>query len=64
MKLLPAMLSLTKSMCWDMVNKTKDRLNHVGMAIYKKPSDNECYEKRMENSPPICQGSDDPNAAW
>ncbi|CAD5195971.1 unnamed protein product [Musa acuminata subsp. malaccensis] len=59
-----AMTALTQSMCWDMVNKTKDRINEVGMAIYRKPSDNECYAKRTEDSPPLCQGSDDPNAAW
>lgn len=59
-----AMNALTKSMCWKMVKKTKDSLNQVGLAIYRKPTDNKCYEKRTENSPPLCQESDDPNAAW
>lgn len=59
-----AMTALTKSMCWKMVKKTKDSLNHVGFAIYRKPSDNKCYKKRTENNPPLCQESDDPNAAW
>ncbi|XP_073013486.1 probable methyltransferase PMT24 [Typha latifolia] len=59
-----AMSELTKSICWDMVNKTKDSLNQVGLAIFRKPSNNECYDKRMENNPPFCQESDDPNAAW
>ncbi|CAL4960117.1 unnamed protein product [Urochloa decumbens] len=59
-----AMSALTKSMCWKMVSKTKDKLNQVGMAIYQKPMDNSCYEKRSENSPPLCKDSDDANAAW
>ncbi|XP_062227696.1 probable methyltransferase PMT26 [Phragmites australis] len=59
-----AMSSLTMSMCWKMVNKTKDKLNQVGMAIYQKPMDNNCYEKRSENNPPLCKGTDDADAAW
>ncbi|KAJ6820942.1 putative methyltransferase PMT26 [Iris pallida] len=60
-----AMEALTKSMCWEMVAKTgKDPVNRVGLAIYRKPLNNSCYEKRKENSPPLCQESDDPNAAW
>ncbi|CAL4946284.1 unnamed protein product [Urochloa decumbens] len=59
-----AMSALTKSMCWKMVSKTKDKLNQVGMAIYQKPMDNSCYDKRSENSPPLCKDSDDANAAW
>ena len=61
---MPAMSELTKSMCWKMVKKTKDSLNRVGLAIYRKPTDNKCYEKRSENRPPLCKESDDPNAAW
>jgi len=59
-----AMSDLTKSMCWEMVNKTKDSVEHVGLAIFRKPNNNSCYEKRKENSPPFCEESDDPNAAW
>jgi hypothetical protein len=59
-----AMSSLTKSMCWKMVVKTKDKLNQVGMAIYQKPMDNRCYEKRSENNPPLCKETDDADAAW
>ncbi|KAI4964589.1 hypothetical protein ZWY2020_005393, partial [Hordeum vulgare] len=58
-----AMSSLTKSMCWKMVKKTKDTLNQVGMAIYQKPMDNNCYEKRSEDSPPLCKETDDADAA-
>ncbi|KAK8681806.1 hypothetical protein V6N13_054207 [Hibiscus sabdariffa] len=58
------MSRLTKSMCWDLVTVKKDRLNAVGAAIYRKPSSNECYDKRSKNVPPLCEESDDPNAAW
>lgn len=58
------MQKLTKAMCWDLVSKTKDRVNGVGVAVYRKPTSNECYEQRSKDAPPICQGSDDPNAAW
>lgn len=59
-----AMARLTKAMCWDLVTVKKDRLNAVGAAIYRKPTSNECYEKRSKNEPPLCNESDDPNAAW
>ncbi|KAI8535601.1 hypothetical protein RHMOL_Rhmol10G0186700 [Rhododendron molle] len=59
-----AMKELTKSMCWNVVKITKDKVNKVGIAIYQKPTSNECYEKRSQNEPPLCQDSDDPNAAW
>ncbi|XP_057973553.1 probable methyltransferase PMT24 [Malania oleifera] len=59
-----AMSQLTKSLCWDLVVVKKDRVNGVGAAIYRKPTSNECYEKRPQNEPPLCEKSDDPNAAW
>ncbi|PKU81985.1 probable methyltransferase PMT24 [Dendrobium catenatum] len=59
-----AMSALTKSMCWEMVAKRWDALNEVGLAIYRKPSNNTCYESRKQNNPPICQEHDDPNAVW
>ncbi|ONK58023.1 uncharacterized protein A4U43_C09F7110 [Asparagus officinalis] len=59
-----AMTALMKSMCWDMVAKTKDNVDRVGLAIFRKPSNNSCYEHRKQSSPPFCQESDDPNAAW
>ncbi|XP_059656359.1 probable methyltransferase PMT26 [Cornus florida] len=59
-----AMKQLTKSMCWEVVSITKDRLNKVGVAVYQKPASNECYEKRSRNEPPLCLESDDPDAAW
>ncbi|XP_004503920.1 probable methyltransferase PMT26 [Cicer arietinum] len=59
-----AMKALTKALCWEVVSITKDKLNGVGIAVYKKPASNECYEQRSENQPSICPDSDDPNAAW
>ncbi|GAA0162860.1 methyltransferase [Lithospermum erythrorhizon] len=59
-----AMKSLTKSMCWEVVSITRDKLNLVGIAIYRKPTSNKCYEQRSQNDPPLCSKSDDPNAAW
>ncbi|KAM1861925.1 hypothetical protein TB2_002315 [Malus domestica] len=59
-----AMSKLTKSMCWDLVVIKKDKLNGVAAAIYRKPSTNECYNKRLHNDPPLCSESDDPNAGW
>ncbi|KAJ1376609.1 S-adenosyl-L-methionine-dependent methyltransferase [Sesbania bispinosa] len=59
-----AMSEVTKSMCWDLVVIAKDKLNGVAAAIYRKPTDNECYNRRSKNEPPICNESDDPNTAW
>lgn len=58
------MQALTKSMCWKMVSKSKDKVNGVGLAIFKKPTDNSCYKKRMEADPPLCEDTDDPDASW
>ncbi|XP_061373328.1 probable methyltransferase PMT25 [Gastrolobium bilobum] len=59
-----AMGEITKSMCWDLVVIGKDKLNGVAAAIYRKPTDNECYNRRPKIEPPMCNESDDPNTAW
>lgn len=59
-----AMGTVTKSMCWDLVVIAKDKFNGVAAAIYRKPTDNECYNRIPKNEPPMCSESDDPNAAW
>ncbi|CAL9019300.1 unnamed protein product [Prunus brigantina] len=59
-----AMKELTKALCWELVSINKDTINGVGAAIYRKPTSNECYEKRSQSDPPICANTDDPNAAW
>ncbi|CAI9777554.1 unnamed protein product [Fraxinus pennsylvanica] len=63
-KIWEAMKKLTKAMCWEVVSITKDTINRVGIATYRKPTSNECYEQRSQNDPPLCEDSDDPNAAW
>nr|URM60713.1 NF-YB family protein [Gymnema sylvestre] len=58
------MKKLTKLMCWETVTVNKDKVNGVGVAVFQKPSTNECYGQRSANEPPVCSESDDPNAAW
>lgn len=64
MGIVAAMAKLTKSMCWELMVVEKDKLNGVAAAIYKKPISNDCYEKRLQNEPPMCADSEDANAAW
>ncbi|VFQ99293.1 unnamed protein product [Cuscuta campestris] len=59
-----AMSELTKSMCWELVVTNEDSLNEVGVAIFRKPTSNDCYESRTQNDPPMCKEADDPDAAW
>ncbi|KAL9243667.1 hypothetical protein vseg_017527 [Gypsophila vaccaria] len=58
------MSRLTKSMCWELVKVGKDEVNKVSAAIFRKPTSNDCYQKRPKNDPPLCEESDDPNSAW
>ncbi|KAF7043670.1 hypothetical protein CFC21_052995 [Triticum aestivum] len=58
------MVKLTKAMCWEMVAKTRDTIDRVGLVIFRKPMSNHCYETRRQTEPPLCHPSDDPNAAW
>ncbi|XP_074371252.1 putative methyltransferase PMT25 [Apium graveolens] len=59
-----AMSELTKSMCWDLVKISRDKLNSVGAAIYRKPITNDCYEQRSQSEPPLCNEADEPDAVW
>ncbi|KAJ8531192.1 hypothetical protein K7X08_026626 [Anisodus acutangulus] len=59
-----AMSELTKSMCWELVEINEDKLNEVGVAIYRKPTSNDCYRSRKQNDPPMCEEADDSDAAW
>ncbi|KMT19667.1 hypothetical protein BVRB_1g010530 [Beta vulgaris subsp. vulgaris] len=59
-----AMSKLTKSMCWELLKIGKDSVNGVSAAVYQKPTSNDCYESRTKNDPPLCEESDNPNAAW
>ncbi|XP_024982373.1 probable methyltransferase PMT27 [Cynara cardunculus var. scolymus] len=58
------MSALTVAMCWELLNITKDKHNSVGVAIYRKPESNECYNGRKKQEPAMCKPDDDPNAAW
>ena len=59
------MMELTKSMCWELVVVKRDEVNRVAAAIYRKPTSNDCYDKRSQNEPPMCSSdSEDANAAW
>ncbi|KAH7299744.1 hypothetical protein KP509_24G027000 [Ceratopteris richardii] len=58
------MSALTKAMCWDMVAKTMDSSVGIGVAVFRKPTTNFCYENRKESSPPLCDSDDKPDAAW
>ncbi|CAL4982022.1 unnamed protein product [Urochloa decumbens] len=60
------MTKLTKAMCWEMVARTQHTIDdQVGVAIFRKPvNNNGCYDKRPQKEPPLCEPSDDPNAAW
>ncbi|XP_015698234.2 probable methyltransferase PMT24 [Oryza brachyantha] len=58
------MAALTKSMCWEMVKRTSDTVDETAMVIFKKPSRNDCYSERKQLEPPLCDSSDDPDAAW
>ncbi|XP_021718136.1 probable methyltransferase PMT27 [Chenopodium quinoa] len=64
MDIWEAMSALTASMCWKLEKKEKDPINKIGAAIFRKPTNNECYDKRKENKPPMCKADDDPDAAW
>ncbi|CAM0901430.1 unnamed protein product [Alopecurus aequalis] len=60
-----AMSALTRSMCWKLVNKVKERINRKGIAIFQKPMDNRCYDARSAAAdPPLCGENDNPDAAW
>ncbi|KAJ1274860.1 hypothetical protein BS78_05G092400 [Paspalum vaginatum] len=58
------MVKLTKAMCWEMVAKTRDTVDLVGLVIFRKPVSNGCYDEREQKEPALCDTSDDPNAAW
>uniref|UniRef100_A0A0D9XXF9 Methyltransferase n=1 Tax=Leersia perrieri TaxID=77586 RepID=A0A0D9XXF9_9ORYZ len=58
------MVALTKSMCWEMVKKTSDTVDQTAVVIFRKPTSNACYGDRKTPEPPLCDGSDDPDAAW
>ncbi|XP_024525803.1 probable methyltransferase PMT23 [Selaginella moellendorffii] len=56
--------ALADNMCWKMIVKQRDPKTGVGIAIFQKPKDNTCYQKRQKNEPPMCDESDNRDAAW
>ncbi|PWA43427.1 S-adenosyl-L-methionine-dependent methyltransferase [Artemisia annua] len=58
------MSALTVAMCWELVTIKKDKRNVIGVAIYRKPDSNECYNLRKKKHPPMCKHEDDSNASW
>ncbi|KAG8078360.1 hypothetical protein GUJ93_ZPchr0007g3626 [Zizania palustris] len=58
-----AMVTLTKSICWRTVVKSKD-VNKIGVVIYQKPTSNSCYLERKKNEPPLCSGREGSHSPW
>ncbi|XP_002969911.2 probable methyltransferase PMT27 [Selaginella moellendorffii] len=56
--------SLAASMCWNNLAKTTDAASAVGVAIFQKPTNNLCYERRRAKLPPLCEEEDKRDAAW
>ncbi|KAL3521249.1 hypothetical protein ACH5RR_019398 [Cinchona calisaya] len=63
-KIWQAMVALTESICWKVVNKTFIDDSGIGIVIYQKPVTSSCYEARKENNPPLCDLSRKPNISW
>ncbi|EEE55614.1 hypothetical protein OsJ_03940 [Oryza sativa Japonica Group] len=58
-----AMVTLTKSICWRTVVKSKD-VNRIGVVIYQKPTSNSCYFERKQNEPPLCPSREGSHSPW
>ncbi|CAI5942720.1 unnamed protein product [Closterium sp. NIES-64] len=60
-----AMRKLTKNMCWKRLAKKVHREFGIGVAVWQKPLDNECYDARPRKTiPPLCPDSNRADAAW
>ncbi|KAL3682379.1 hypothetical protein R1sor_000401 [Riccia sorocarpa] len=58
-------IAVTEGMCWKLIIRTKaDPETQIGYAIFQKPEDNSCYEKRTVDQPPMCDVDDKQDAAW
>ncbi|KAG9453610.1 hypothetical protein H6P81_006514 [Aristolochia fimbriata] len=58
-----AMVTLTKNMCWETVEKNVDTTG-IGVVIYQKPTSNSCYEERKESFPPLCDEKNMAVISW
>ncbi|CAM6129217.1 unnamed protein product [Calypogeia fissa] len=64
-ELWKATKKVADAMCWDLLVRTKAAADTgIGMAIFQKPTDNTCYDKRKVDEPPMCPIDDKPDAAW
>ena len=59
------MQELMSKLCWKRIAKQVNRQWGIGVGVWQKPKNSECYHKRDEAvEPPMCPASDDPNAGW
>lgn len=59
------MEKLTKDMCWTKIVHKVHVENGVAVAVFQKPTDNECYLSRPEGTiPPMCPDDDSADKAW
>ncbi|CAI5523329.1 unnamed protein product [Closterium sp. Naga37s-1] len=60
-----AMSELTANMCWRKAAKEINMAFGVGVMVWQKPTDNDCYDTRAEGTqPPMCPEEDNADAAW
>ncbi|CAK9213095.1 unnamed protein product [Sphagnum troendelagicum] len=57
-------VAITEKLCWSLLEKGKDPETGVGVAVFQKPTNNECYDLREVLEPPYCEEGDKPDAAW
>ena len=59
------MADLTQRMCWRMVAKNISSSDGIGVAVWQKPTSNECYANRPQGTePPMCADDDNADAGW
>ncbi|XP_074564656.1 putative methyltransferase PMT23 [Curcuma longa] len=58
-----SMVALTESICWKTVKKSMYSLG-IGAVMYQKPISNSCYDKRVENNPPLCNEKNRAGISW
>ncbi|XVF36109.1 hypothetical protein REPUB_Repub19eG0030000 [Reevesia pubescens] len=59
-----AMITLTSSICWNILAHKTDDISEVGVKIYQKPESNAIYQLRRKKNPPLCKENENLDAAW